>query len=129
MDEAIRGDIERACIKMGVLDKRTVRKHLARFDACLADFLISLAGMISDFGEDLPDRKPEKCNLVEKNIIWFRELVLNIISIRERLFGFENLSGKEIAALLHFFIHPIYPAASCINTGHKIYSIFLRSPP
>jgi hypothetical protein len=129
MNAAIRGDIEKACINMGVLDRRTARKHLSRFDACLTDFVISLAATISEFGENLPDRKPGESNHAEKNTSWFRELVSVIISIRERLFGFENLCEKDIAALFHFFIHHSYPAATCTNAGYKIFLIFLRSPP
>jgi len=130
MDEDIRKDIKvKGCQRLDVLEERTVRKHLSRFYACLTDFVISLAAIITEFGENLPDRKPEKGNLVEENISWFRELVLSIISIRERLYGFENLSVEDAAALFHFFIHPAYPAVTCANSKQNIFSFFSRSPP
>ncbi len=130
MDADIRRDIKRkGCDSLDVLEERTVRKHLSRFNACLTDFVISLAAIISEFGENLPDKKPEKCSLVEDNISWFKELTPRIISIRGKLFGFENLSIEDIAALFHFFIHPSYPAATCTDFGHKGFPIILRAPP
>lgn len=129
IDKNIREDIEKACMNMGVLDQRTVRKHLSRFDACLADFVISLAAAFSEFGDNLPDRKPGSSTPAEGSIDWFRDLVPGIISIRERLYGFENLAEKDIAELFHFFVHPSYPAATCTSAGQKNFSIFLRSPP
>ncbi len=129
IDKDTRGDIEKACTKMGVLDRRTARKHLSRFDACLSDFVIYFASTISEFGKNLPERKPCHGNSIEHNINWFRELASGIISIRERLYGFENLSEKEIADLLHLFVHPAYPAATCANTWQKTILFFLRSPP
>jgi len=129
MDADIRKDIWKVCYKMGVPDERTARKHLSRFDACLNDFVISLANIISQCGNHLPERKPEISCISDVNRKWFRELSLRIISIRERLFGFENISPEDIAALFNFFVHPAYPCATMpVHSGNKS-TPCLRSPP
>ena len=114
---------------MGVIDERTVYKHLSRFDACLSDILINMASAISDSGEDLPNRSPEEVDAAFKNINWFQELALEMIRIREKLYGFENITVKEIASMLRFFKHPAYPAATNGKISLRNISNFLRTPP
>lgn len=103
MDKNIREDIDKACKTMGVLDDRTVKKHLARFDFCLNDSINKFAGTISEFGKKLPEIKPAPLTTtadINKN--WFEKLAQIIVSIREELFGFEDISLQDIAWLSFF---------------------------
>ncbi|MBU1456999.1 MAG: hypothetical protein KKD01_19970 [Proteobacteria bacterium] len=114
---------------MGVLDERTARKHLSRFAACINDFIILLAKLIAQYGDELPNEKPAK-SVVAVAIKWFIKLASKIITIREKLFGFENLHCADIAWMFGFFIHKAYPCATCQAEKVKDYfSIFSRAPP
>ncbi len=116
-------------MRMGVLDERTVKKHLTHFDACLSDFLINLASSISDSGENLPERNPEEIEPAFRNIIWFKKLASTMIRIREKQYGFENITGKEIALTFKFFNYPAYPAATRKKIDYQSISTFLKPPP
>ena len=125
MDKKIHKDINKSCEALGVIDERTVRKHFLRFNACLNDFDINLSSIISQYGGQLPDKKPETGSMSDINIQWFGKLAASIISIREKLFGYENLSLKDIAAVYFFFLHSAYPCAkkneNSKNTGFQFF--------
>lgn len=112
MDKEIRKDIDKSCETMGVKDDRTAQKHLHRFDSCLDDNVKRLAQIVSESGERLPEIKPGYGTLSDINTTWFDALGSSVISIREKLFGFENLSQQDIEGLSVFFDNSSYPCAS-----------------
>ena len=130
MNKDIREDIDKACEIMGVLDEKTARKHLYRFDSCLDDTVKRLAEIVSEFREKFPEVKPELGTVTDINKIWFEALASSVISIREKLFGFENLSQQNIVGLSIFYNNPSYPCA-IINVHVKsiIFQAWLKSPP
>ena len=130
INKDLRKDINKICHILGVIDERTARKHLSRFDKCLNDFNIDLSGIISQSGTQLPDKKPEAVCSIDMNINWLENLFPCIIAIREKLFGYENLSLKDIAAMYFFFLHPAYPCATinenCKNIFFQLARIYVR---
>lgn len=129
MDKELRKDVDDVCEQLEVLDERTAWKHLSRFDKCLSDFNISLAEIISDLGTELPYKKPEVNHSFETDIEWFRILGEKVISIRERSFGFENLSLFTISGIFSFFENPAYPCGTGPGTARIKFLNFWPNPP
>ncbi len=130
MNKDIREDIDKACDTMGVKDDRTALKHLYRFDSCLDNIIKLFAQIVSESGEKFPEVKPEFGTVTDINKIWFEELALSLLSIREKLLGFENLSQQDIAPPAVFFDNSSYPCATInIHTKSIIHQAWLKSPP
>ena len=130
MDKELRKDVDDVCEQLKVLDERTSWKHLSRFDECLSDFNISLARIISELGTYLPYKKPEVNHSFETNIEWFKILAEKVITLRERSFGFENLSLFTISGIYGFFMNSAYPCATYPGTTRiNFFKIWPNSPP
>lgn len=130
MDKDTREDTDKSCKAMNVIDDRTVEEHLRRFDSCLDDNIKRLAQIVSEAGERLPEIKPEDGTLSDINKIWFEALSSGIISIREKIFGYENISLQEIEGLSIFFDNSSYPCTTIsIYTKSIIHQAWLKSPP
>lgn len=123
INKNLRKDISKVCDILGVIEERTSHKHLARFDDCLNSFNITLSSIISQHAGQLPDKKPEACS-IDMNINWLEKLSASIITIREKLFGYENLSLKNIAAMYCFFQDPVYPCAIINENCQNIFFQF-----
>jgi hypothetical protein len=130
MDEKKRKNIDEVCEALGVTEVKTAYKHLSRFKTCLNDFNTNLAGLLSHLGTIIPEKQPENLPIFEINLGWFSELTSELIKLRQSLFGFEDLSSRDIAEMHNFFLHPAYPCSTCTeNTDFKIHSDWLKSPP